>query len=110
MMQAQLRSLTPWLAYLGVGAVLYGLLAVSGSYYATSRDLPRWETVVTFCEWGVALLFLPRILIIARSDEVVRPGSRRLVQFVADAAWVSGALLVFSVVTRALLGLGFKPF
>lgn len=110
MKQAQLRSLQPWLTYLGVGAFLYAVLTVSGIIYAGRNDLPRWETVVTLVEWAVALMFLPRILIIARREEMARKSSRFIVGLIGDGAWIAGVLLTFSVLTRAVLGLGFKPF
>ncbi len=96
------------------GVVLWLALATAGAGSANATGLPVWETIVTWDEWAVSLLLLPQglfwLIAIVRREDVANPFVRRLVSGARALAWSALPLFALDLLTRAVLGLGWKPF
>ncbi len=96
------------------GAGLWALVLAGAYAYATKHGLPLWPTVVTWEEWTVAVGLIPTaftaLLGIISTDDIKNRTGR---QMVALAQRLGGLLLVtyvLDLLTRAVFGLGWKPF
>jgi hypothetical protein len=90
------------------------LIAMAGWLYASGKGLPLWETVVTWQEWVAAILLLPtvllRIIVLNPKEDIHSKKAHRIVAVLHEVALVALAIFLVAVLTRATLGLGFKPF
>ncbi|HLN63228.1 MAG TPA: hypothetical protein VK464_16960 [Symbiobacteriaceae bacterium] len=96
------------------GAGLWAVVFAGAYAYAGKHGLPLWPTVVTWDEWTVAVGLIPAafaaLLGISSTDDVKNRTGRHMV---ALAQRLGGLLLVtyvLDLLTRAVFGLGWKPF
>lgn len=99
---------------LALGAGAWVLLAAAGAAWAASAGRPLLPAVVTVDEWAVALLLLPTVVLwafgVVQQDELVRDGARKVIGAARGIGAVAMVIFALDLMTRAVFGLGWKPF
>lgn len=100
--------------YALVGAGLWVVVFAGAYVYAGNHGLPLWPTVVTWDEWAVSVGLIPAgfaaLLGIIRTDDLKNRTGRRLVALAQRLALPLLVTFGLDLLTRAVMGLGWKPF
>ncbi|MDB4896111.1 MAG: hypothetical protein JWN15_2373 [Firmicutes bacterium] len=103
----RLRTLVP-----GVG--LWIALAAGGGIWAAAAGRPVLPLIVTLDEWVAALFFLAPLLAfmlsLGRSESPQAAAQVRFISVAVRLGWAASAVFVLDLITRAIFGLGWKPF
>jgi hypothetical protein len=95
----RLRTLMP-----GVG--LWIALAAGGGIWAAAAGRPVLPLIVTLDEWVAALFFLS----LGRSERPQATAQDRFISVAVRLRWAASTVFVLDLITRAIFGLGWKPF
>ena len=96
------------------GFGLWAVLAAAGGIYAGVVGRPVLPAIVTLDEWVAAVFFIAPltvyILRIARSGLHRQTAQDRFIGVATQVGWAGAAVFLMALITRAIFGLGWKPF